>query len=104
MANSLGDVPPSLQYNFPKGFNQQSQAALRPQKSSAIVPISRMFIKPSFVAILASLASVEVANAWFRLPCTIPMVQERVDPIIAPGQISQHLHSIHGGNAFSMNL
>ncbi|KIO24201.1 hypothetical protein M407DRAFT_26397 [Tulasnella calospora MUT 4182] len=63
-----------------------------------------MFLKPSFVAILASLASVEVANAWFRLPCAQPMVQERVDPIIAPGQISQHLHSIHGGNAFSMNL
>lgn len=32
------------------------------------------------------------------------MVQERVDPILAPGQISQHLHSIHGGNSFSMNL
>ncbi|KAG8938505.1 hypothetical protein FRC04_008443 [Tulasnella sp. 424] len=63
-----------------------------------------MLHKPSFVAILASLASVEVVNAWFRLPCAQPMVQERVDPIIAPGQISQHLHSIHGGSNFGMNV
>ncbi|KAG8968051.1 hypothetical protein FRC05_001684 [Tulasnella sp. 425] len=63
-----------------------------------------MFLKPSFAAILASLASVEVANAWFRLPCATPLVQERVDPIISPGQISQHLHSLHGGNSISMNL
>ncbi|KAG8990883.1 hypothetical protein FRB90_001582 [Tulasnella sp. 427] len=63
-----------------------------------------MLFKPSFAAILASLASVEVANAWFRISCAPPMVQERVDPIISPGQISQYLDSIHGGNNFFMNM
>ncbi|KAG8924241.1 hypothetical protein FRC01_011740 [Tulasnella sp. 417] len=63
-----------------------------------------MLLKPSFVAILASLASVQVANAWFRLACSTPLVQERIDPIISPGQTSQHLHSIHGGSNFSKDM
>ncbi|KAG9021141.1 hypothetical protein FS837_007537, partial [Tulasnella sp. UAMH 9824] len=63
-----------------------------------------MILKPSFVAILVSLASVHTANAWFRLACSTPLVQERIDPIIAPGQISQHLHSIHGGSNFSKDM
>ncbi len=41
---------------------------------------SRMVLKPSFVAILASLASVEVANAWFRYaPVALEVVKCNVD-------------------------
>ncbi|KIO24199.1 hypothetical protein M407DRAFT_26395, partial [Tulasnella calospora MUT 4182] len=53
-------------------------------KSPTLLNVLTMFLKPSFAAILASLASVQVANAWFRLACATPLVQERVDPIIAP--------------------
>ncbi|KIY62290.1 hypothetical protein CYLTODRAFT_494741 [Cylindrobasidium torrendii FP15055 ss-10] len=43
------------------------------------------------------------ANAWFRLPCTLPLVHERVDPIVNPGITSQHTHTVHGGSNFGMN-
>ena len=76
-----------------------------------------MFLKPVFASLLVTLAATGVTNAWFRyvalslilgtpllirlflilrsVPCTIPIVQERIDPILAAGKISQHLHSIH---------
>ncbi|KAK7045818.1 hypothetical protein VNI00_007227 [Paramarasmius palmivorus] len=44
------------------------------------------------------------ANAWFRLPCTNPLVQERVDPIISPTRTpSQHVHTVHGAYNFKAN-
>ncbi|KAG9083115.1 hypothetical protein FRC07_014011, partial [Ceratobasidium sp. 392] len=50
-----------------------------------------------FVALLASGS----ANAWFRVACTDPLVQERVDPVVSPGKApSQHVHTIHGANNF----
>ncbi|PBK62265.1 hypothetical protein ARMSODRAFT_964281 [Armillaria solidipes] len=51
---------------------------------------------------LLSLLLVAVgANAWFRLPCTLPLVQERLDPILQPGlNPSQHVHTVHGGSNF----
>uniref|UniRef100_A0A0W0FVT9 DUF1996 domain-containing protein n=1 Tax=Moniliophthora roreri TaxID=221103 RepID=A0A0W0FVT9_MONRR len=53
---------------------------------------------------LALLAVVSVANAWFRLPCTGPLVQERVDPIISPTEVpSQHVHTVHGAYNFKSN-
>ncbi|KAL0571171.1 hypothetical protein V5O48_010786 [Marasmius crinis-equi] len=45
-----------------------------------------------------------VAHAWFRLPCTNPLVQVRVDPIISPNQVpSQHVHTVHGAYNFKSN-
>ncbi|KAJ7866396.1 hypothetical protein B0H14DRAFT_2504330 [Mycena olivaceomarginata] len=51
---------------------------------------------------LVTLASVGVTNAWFRVACTDPLVQERLDPIISPGGTpSQHVHTIHGASNFN---
>ncbi|KAJ7690043.1 hypothetical protein B0H14DRAFT_2652552 [Mycena olivaceomarginata] len=48
-------------------------------------------LRSSFVALVSLLGSVSVANAWFRVSCTDPLVQERLDPIISPGgNPSQH--------------
>ena len=46
------------------------------------------------------------AHGWWILGCGKPVVVERVDPIINPGQgmTSDHLHSVLGGNAFASNL
>ncbi|KAJ7032549.1 hypothetical protein C8F04DRAFT_1261843 [Mycena alexandri] len=56
-------------------------------------------LRPSFVALLGS---VGVANAWFRVPCTDPLVSERLDPIISPGgNPSNHVHTINGGSNFN---
>ncbi len=44
--------------------------------------------------------AVAPAAAFWRLPCKTPIVRERADPIVAPGQVSNHLHTIMGGNGF----
>ncbi|KAJ7800475.1 hypothetical protein B0H14DRAFT_3113904 [Mycena olivaceomarginata] len=59
---------------------------------------------PSPFASFVILASVGVANAWFRVACTDPLVQERLDPIVSPGgNPSQHVHTIHGASNFNPN-
>ncbi|QRV96129.1 hypothetical protein RhiJN_24147 [Ceratobasidium sp. AG-Ba] len=53
-----------------------------------------------FVALLASGS----ANAWFRVACTDPLVQVRVDPVISPTKTpSQHVHTVHGASNFRGN-
>ena len=44
--------------------------------------------------------AVAPAAAFWRLPCKTPIVVERADPIVAPGKVSNHLHTIMGGNGF----
>ncbi|KAF2220841.1 hypothetical protein BDZ85DRAFT_202453 [Elsinoe ampelina] len=40
------------------------------------------------------------AEAFFRMGCGSPIVTERIDPIISPGQVSGHVHQVVGGNGF----
>ncbi|KAF8582543.1 hypothetical protein K439DRAFT_1350873 [Ramaria rubella] len=55
--------------------------------------------------LFAILATSGVVNAWFRVACTTPLVSERIDPIISPGQNpSNHVHTVHGGQNFSPNV
>ncbi|KAJ5089095.1 hypothetical protein N7532_007779 [Penicillium argentinense] len=44
-----------------------------------------------------------VANAFWRLPCRGRTGVARLDPIVDPGQISGHVHAIHGGGNFGMS-
>ena len=44
------------------------------------------------------------ASAFWRLPCVSPLVVERADPIVSPGKVSNHVHTIMGGNAFSFAM
>ncbi|KAG9030809.1 hypothetical protein FRB95_003501 [Tulasnella sp. JGI-2019a] len=62
-----------------------------------------MHIRPTFPNILLAASTFGAANAFFKVACTLPIVQEFVDPILSPGVASQHLHTVHGGNNFSMN-
>ncbi|KAF5347837.1 hypothetical protein D9758_013820 [Tetrapyrgos nigripes] len=56
------------------------------------------------VLVFLTLGTINTASAWFRLPCTDPLVQERIDPIISPGKIpSQHVHTVHGASNFAAN-
>ncbi|GAA6009481.1 hypothetical protein JCM10207_003797 [Rhodosporidiobolus poonsookiae] len=41
--------------------------------------------------------------AWFRLPCNNVLIHERADPIISPGQIGAHTHTVSGGSNFNLN-
>lgn len=38
------------------------------------------------------------ANAFWRLSCDKPVLDARVDPIIAPGKASSHAHTIMGSS------
>ncbi|KAJ5381906.1 uncharacterized protein N7496_004334 [Penicillium cataractarum] len=42
-------------------------------------------------------------SAFWRLPCRGRTGVARLDPIVDPGEISSHVHAIHGGGSFSMN-
>ncbi|KAI9734644.1 MAG: hypothetical protein M1834_002245 [Cirrosporium novae-zelandiae] len=42
--------------------------------------------------------------AFWRLPCKSPLVVERADPIVTPGKISSHVHTIMGGNGFGFTM
>ncbi|RMZ74765.1 hypothetical protein DV737_g5758, partial [Chaetothyriales sp. CBS 132003] len=54
------------------------------------------------LALLALLAS--PAAAFWRLPCKSPIVVERLDPIVSPGAVSGHAHTIMGGNGFAPTM
>lgn len=38
------------------------------------------------------------AEAFWILPCRQRLSLGRIDPIVSPGSISAHVHTIHGGN------
>ncbi|KAJ5177190.1 uncharacterized protein N7482_003067 [Penicillium canariense] len=42
-------------------------------------------------------------TAFWRLPCRGRTGVARLDPIVDPGEISSHVHSIHGGGNFGMS-
>ncbi|KFZ08439.1 hypothetical protein V502_09355 [Pseudogymnoascus sp. VKM F-4520 (FW-2644)] len=55
-------------------------------------------------ALVAALLAIAPADAFWRLPCRAPLVYERTDPIVNPGTISAHSHTIMGGNGFSNDM
>ncbi|BFZ58725.1 hypothetical protein PYCC9005_005790 [Savitreella phatthalungensis] len=56
-----------------------------------------------FVASLAVLAIIfsPSAHAFWRMPCAAPLVVERLDPIVTPGKLSGHMHTVMGGSNFN---
>ncbi|GAB7345585.1 hypothetical protein MBLNU457_3887t1 [Dothideomycetes sp. NU457] len=44
------------------------------------------------------------AHAFWRMPCPGRLITERADPIINPGGISGHVHTIAGGNGFNFTM
>ena len=61
-----------------------------------------MQVNAAAVGALVALAS--PAAAFFKVPCTSPVVVERADPIIDPGKVSAHVHTVMGGNGFGFNM
>ncbi|OBT64345.1 hypothetical protein VE03_05813 [Pseudogymnoascus sp. 23342-1-I1] len=55
-------------------------------------------------ALVAALLAIAPADAFWRLPCRAPLLYERTDPIVNPGTISAHSHTIMGGNGFSNDM
>lgn len=59
-------------------------------------------LSPAMLAWL--LCIIQLADAFWRLPCISPVLVERADPIINPGKPSPHLHTIMGGNGFGFSM
>ncbi|KAN0087269.1 protein of unknown function (DUF1996) domain containing protein [Elaphomyces granulatus] len=56
----------------------------------------------AFVLLIA--CSVTPVSAFWRMPCPGRLVTERADPIVDPGQVSGHVHSIAGGSGFTFTM
>lgn len=50
------------------------------------------------------LASVNPAAAFFKVPCSTPLLVERADPIVSPGEVASHVHTIMGGSGFGFDM
>ncbi|MCJ1393770.1 hypothetical protein MMC18_006646 [Xylographa bjoerkii] len=54
------------------------------------------------VGLLSSLTA--PVDAYWRMPCAGTLLTGRVDPVVAPGEVSGHTHIILGGNGFAPTM
>jgi hypothetical protein len=54
--------------------------------------------------LLLALGLATSSDAFFRMSCPGRNVRERLDPIISPGAVSGHVHTISGGGGFSASM
>lgn len=71
---------------------------------SFLVILTSLFTKMSIFSLFGYLLLAGTAEAFWRLPCKTTLVVERSDPIVAPGNVSGHVHQIMGGNAFDFEM
>jgi len=45
------------------------------------------------------LAFINPVDAFWRMPCRARSGLARLDPLMNPGEIADHLHAIHGGSS-----
>ncbi|GAA5897600.1 hypothetical protein JCM6882_003529 [Rhodosporidiobolus microsporus] len=79
-----------------------------PRRRRSIPPLSRIF---PLALLLVSFSALEhlplSAHAFWRLPCQGnggALVYSRADPIVNPGAASGHVHAIHGGSNFNLDM
>lgn len=56
------------------------------------------------LALATSLLLASPAAAFFRMTCPGRLTQERLDPIVSPGAVAGHVHTISGGSGFAANM
>ncbi|KAF2822058.1 WSC-domain-containing protein [Ophiobolus disseminans] len=44
------------------------------------------------------------SDAFFRMACPGRVVRDRVDPIVNPGKVATHVHTVSGGSGFKANM
>lgn len=59
-------------------------------------------ITAAAAGIVATLAT--PASAFFRMSCPGSILLERADPIVSPGEVAGHVHTISGGNGFGFSM
>ncbi|GAW13066.1 hypothetical protein ANO14919_024440 [Xylariales sp. No.14919] len=62
-------------------------------------------LRDSYMKTLIGFATLVVqTDAFWRLPCSSPVVVQRADPIMYPDAVSDHTHTIMGSNAFNFTM
>ncbi len=57
-----------------------------------------------FVAFTGAIAVlVNDVTAFWRMPCSNFDVNFRIDPIVSPGELSDHAHTLHGSTGLGIN-
>ena len=74
------------------------------RRSLAIITASYVASTYSDVAFFPPDPPIGVPKSFWRLPCRGQSGIARVDPIMYPGVISPHVHSIFGGNGMKTSL
>ena len=62
-----------------------------------------MHFKLSKLLLGLALTSGTVFGFW-RMTCDHPLVVGRIDPIVSPGKVSGHIHTISGGSALNFSM
>ncbi|TVY57397.1 WSC domain-containing protein [Lachnellula cervina] len=60
--------------------------------------------QPTIIQLVLAFTFATTASAFFRLPCKSPLVVQRADPVVSPGKVSSHAHTIMGGNGFGFQM
>lgn len=61
----------------------------------------RLGASTGLTAVTGLLFQTAVIDAFWRMPCRSRTGLARIDPIMDPGAISDHVHAIHGGGSKS---
>jgi hypothetical protein len=56
------------------------------------------------LGLLALISFLPETFAFWKVPCSTPLVLERADPLLSPGKASNHVHTILGGSGFAFDL
>ncbi|KAL1304225.1 hypothetical protein AAFC00_000645 [Neodothiora populina] len=59
--------------------------------------------KTTALSVAVTLLSASGVDAFWRMPCRSRTGLGRLDPIMDPGEVSDHTHAIHGGSNFGMS-
>jgi hypothetical protein len=51
-----------------------------------------------------ALALAGYSDAFFRMSCPGRVVRERLDPIVSPGKVAGHVHTVSGGSGFKADM
>jgi hypothetical protein len=57
-----------------------------------------------YLKLFLALALAGSSDAFFRMSCPGRVVRDRIDPIVAPGKIAGHVHTISGGSGFKAEM
>lgn len=55
--------------------------------------------KATALSVAVTLLSATNVDAFWRMPCRSRTGLARIDPIMDPGMVSDHAHTIHGGGS-----